>query len=354
MKAKRKHPTPLLALPAPAQRTLLTSFTVPRIAMTLAVVAVVGTFTYFIEVTRQIAFDASHVTTTDRIQVEPFPVGVDPERKLIVELPDADGYMRNHAASRSLAQERGTVGRLVASLSSFAWYQNLATPSARILIIQPGERKEEIAANISKILGWSPSDRNLFMKMVSSSTPELTDGKFYPGTYVVERYAPPDTVSPLISERFESEVLSRYTKEVEAVVPLNDALTIASLLEREAGGLEDMRLISGVIWNRLFADMKLQIDATLQYAKVTPQSRRWWPVPAPADKKIESPFNTYQNTGLPPSPIANPSLSAIIAALNPKKTECLFYFHDKKGAFHCSVTYEEHVELLKKYYGRGR
>lgn len=354
MKAKRKHTPPQLALPAPAERPLIPALTVSHMAMTLAVVAVIGTFAYFIEVTRQITFDASHATTEDRKQVEPFPVGVDPENKQIVEIPNAEGYMRDHAASRSLASERGLVGRAVTALSFSSLFQSLATPSARILIIESGERKEEIAANISKILGWSPSDRALFMKMVSSSTPEMSDGKFYPGTYVVERYATPEKVTPLIAERFETEVLSRYTEDVADVVPLHDALTIASLLEREAGDFEDMRLISGVIWNRLFAGMKLQIDATLQYAKATPQTRRWWPVPIPADKDIDSPFNTYQNDGLPPGPIANPSLGAIIAALNPKNTSCLFYFHDSDGAFHCTNTYEEHVELLKKYYGRGK
>ena len=66
----------------------------------------------------------------------------------------------------------------------------------------------------------------------------------------------------------------------------------------------------------------------------------------PDDKYIESPFNTYSNKGLPPSPIANPSTDAIIAALNPKKTDCMYYFHDRKANFHCSVTYEEHVALL--------
>jgi UPF0755 protein len=60
------------------------------------------------------------------------------------------------------------------------------------------------------------------------------------------------------------------------------------------------------------------------------------------------------NKGLPPTPIANPSVAAVLAALNPTKTDCLFYFHDRKGDFHCSETYEGHVAALKKYYGQGR
>ena len=77
----------------------------------------------------------------------------------------------------------------------------------------------------------------------------------------------------------------------------------------------------------------------------------WWPNVLPADKYIKSPYNTYMYKGLPPSPIANPSVAAILAALNPVKTDCLYYFNDREGNFHCSSTYAEHVKLLKKYYG---
>ena len=115
-----------------------------------------------------------------------------------------------------------------------------------------------------------------------------------------------------------------------------------------------MRDISGIIWNRLFINMPLQLDASLQYAKGTDSKTSWWPQVRPADKYIESDFNTYANKGLPPAPISNPSLDAIIAALNPKKTECMYYFHDQRGGFHCNETYEEHVAALKRIYGQGR
>ena len=116
-----------------------------------------------------------------------------------------------------------------------------------------------------------------------------------------------------------------------------------------------MRIISGIIWNRLFANMNLQIDATVQYAKANKASvNSWWPAVLPRDISIKSPYNTYTNPGLPPTPIANPSVAAILAALNPVSTPCFYYFHDKMGQFHCSTTYAEHVALLKKYYGQGK
>ena len=84
--------------------------------------------------------------------------------------------------------------------------------------------------------------------------------------------------------------MSRYTDEIKLQVPLENALVIASLLEREAHDFTDMRYISGVIWNRLFIDMPLQLDATLQYARGSRTSEsRWWPKIVPRDKFIESP-----------------------------------------------------------------
>ena len=165
----------------------------------------------------------------------------------------------------------------------------------------------------------------------------------------------PTEVAFLVNEKFTTEILNKYNQSIADKVPLNNALIIASLLEREAYDFSDMRLISGIIWNRLFIDMPLQLDATLQYARGSKTNEsKWWPIPRSSDKFLNSPYNTYKNTGLPPTPIANPSIEAIVAALNPEATDCMFYFHDQKGGFHCTETYKEHVALLKKVYGRGR
>ena len=166
---------------------------------------------------------------------------------------------------------------------------------------------------------------------------------------------PPAEAQGVVNDRFVKNVLSRYGATTAKIVPLDQALTIASLIEREAGGLSDMRSISGIIWNRLFIGMNLQVDATLQYAKANaPTAKSWWPGVVPADRFRKSPYNTYLHKGLPPTPIANPSVASIVAALNPKNTSCLFYFHDAAKRFHCTDTYPEHVALLKKYYGRGK
>ena len=124
--------------------------------------------------------------------------------------------------------------------------------------------------------------------------------------------------------------LSHYSSTTASQIPLADALTVASMLEREASGSGDIQIISGIIWNRLFNGMPLQIDATLQYAKGESRNGNWWQAVTPDDKFIKSPYNTYEHVGLPPGPISNPSVASVIAALNPVQTSCLYYFHDAK------------------------
>lgn len=285
-----------------------------------------------------------------------FPVSVKPDEEIIIENPKVEIFFHENISREDDPESAKTswVRRAVGKLALMGWYQNLASLSSRILVIDSGERKEQVGEHFAKILKWSKEDEARFLTLIESEAPSLIDGKFYPGTYTVSRGATPEEVAPLILDRFNAEVLSRYTSEVEEQVPLDDALTIASLLEREAYDFEDMRHISGVIWNRLFSDMRLQIDATLQYAKGSRPSEPWWPRVVPNDKYITSEYNTYKNDGLPPTPIANPGLASILAALNPTKTDCMYYFHDKKAGFHCSKTYEEHVNLLKQYYGQGK
>lgn len=292
------------------------------------------------------------VTTT----LDAFPVSVDPFEKEITEDPALADFVGEHIAPTDEKLSMGTnwFNRALGKLALMGWYQNLASLSSRMLVVESGERKEQVADHFGKILGWDATEKKEFLALIQTATPVLEEGKLFPGTYSVNRGATPAEVAPLVLARFNTEILERYPRDVEDVVPLSDALTIASLLEREARDFDDMRHISGVIWNRLFTDMRLQIDATLQYAKGSKPNQPWWPRVVPDDKYLASAYNTYKNEGLPPTPIANASLEAITAALNPVETDCMYYFHDKKGGFHCSVTYEEHVAALKQYYGRGK
>ncbi|MEN9920142.1 MAG: hypothetical protein RL538_35 [Candidatus Parcubacteria bacterium] len=303
---------------------------------------------------KQFVFDQSipDEKTATVIDTSPFPVSVDPVSKTIADVDLLQNQPQENLAYSNTNRDSWKA-KVAAFFSKREWYQNLASPVSRIIVIWPGERKEEVVKNVGDILRWSTEERAEFAKRIETSEPSLSEGKFYPGQYVAHRGATPEEVALMIEEKFDTDILNRYTTDVADKVPLEDALVIASLLEREAHDFENMREISGVIWNRLFIAMPLQLDATLQYAKGA-SGKNWWPTPRPADKYIKSPYNTYMNEGLPPGPIANPSAAAVIAALNPLPTDCLFYFHDRKGGYYCSETYEEHVAKLKQVYGRGK
>lgn len=289
-----------------------------------------------------------------------FPVTVDPIARTIVEDPAVEEILKED--NPKLVAAAGLAGNVFAllagAITDTGVYRTIAGAvgaDTTFVTVLPGYREEEAAAAFGSALGWTRAERAAFLKQLNTTPPTLTEGEIVPGTYAVPVNADFEDVQALLNDRFSREVLSRYQPEAANVVPLEDALTIASMLERETRDPAEMRMISGIIWNRLFDGMNLQIDATLQYAKASQtNTKSWWPKVVPNDKYLKSSYNTYKNKGLPPGPIASPSTEAIIAALNPKKTDCLFYFHDSEGEFYCSPTYEGHVAMLKQKYGRGK
>ncbi|MES2668364.1 MAG: endolytic transglycosylase MltG [Patescibacteria group bacterium] len=286
-----------------------------------------------------------------------FPITVDPQNETITENAEVDALFGESSqeleAAASLASTAVTwLANVVASIPG---YSQIAGSDIVFVDVKSGYREEEVARAFGVALGWTRAEQDAFLEQVHETMPELSEGQFVPGTYMVSSAASASYVQEILADRYQRDIASRYSPEAERILPLEDALTIASLLQRETRDPSEMRLISGIIWNRLWAGMNLQIDATLQYAKANEGgTKTWWPVPRPADKYIDSEYNTYQNEGLPPGPISNPSTEAILAALNPKKTDCIFYFHDRRGEMFCSPDYAGHVRELKKAYGQGK
>ena len=305
------------------------------------------------------------LNTEDKIKStgpEPFPVTVDFINKVIIDDPAIEAYLQSTSSPfqasviNSGSVLKNILSFIIFSFSNFGSNRNLALVGGdKFIKINPGLRKEEIVSLFGNALSWTSEERKDFVTTVEGSTLPFKEGSYYPAIYAVNVNATPLEVQNIINQKFSRNIMSRYSTSTAEKVPLEIALTVASLIQRETIGTRDMRLVSGIIWNRIFSGMPLQLDATLQYAKAnTNKTQVWWPKVEPQDKYIKSPYNTYMHSGLPPTPIANPSLAALLAALNPLITECIFYFHDKKGGIHCSSTYENHVALLKQYYGRGR
>jgi len=178
--------------------------------------------------------------------------------------------------------------------------------------------------------------------------------------YPIEGYLFPETYEfPLDATAYEvvlrmAQELDRklatlpegWEKQLEANgVTFHEMMTIASLVEREVVVDEERPLVAGVIYNRIAADMPLQIDATVQYLFDEPKERLF-----ESDLKIESPYNTYLNDGIPPGPIASPGLASIEAALYPEPSDYLFYVTKKDGSgeHYFGKTYDEHLRNIER------
>lgn len=210
-------------------------------------------------------------------------------------------------------------------------------------------RKEQIGEILNQALGWSNLELEKWNTVYTNLTPEYFEGVYYPDTYLIPIDESGEQVAKRLINRFNEKFAPYAEKYIEANIRWVTGLKIASLTAREAAGISDMKLISGIIWNRLDKGMPLQIDATMQYTLGKNKEGKWWGAINIKEKQNDSPYNSYLHKGLPPTPICSPNIDYIEAALNPEETNCLFYLHDHFKQIHCAVTYEEHLQNIKKY-----
>lgn len=171
------------------------------------------------------------------------------------------------------------------------------------------------------------------------------EGYLFPDTYLIPRDAPIDTILSIFENNFNKKI----SKEgLSSRSDLDLIINIASMVEREALFHDERATVASVIYNRLDLGMKLDIDATVQYALGKRNGKWWYPVDS-SDLRINSIYNTYTNNGLPPGPISNPGLDSIRAAANPANTNYLYYITDSKGHLHGAETFQEHQTNIRKY-----
>ncbi len=140
-----------------------------------------------------------------------------------------------------------------------------------------------------------------------------------------------------LRERFSnSKELSSYS--------FSDMVIMASIIEKEVQTSQDMKMVSGLLWKRISIGMPLQVDATIAYMTGKKTGEITYD-----DLKIDSPYNTYLNKGLPPAPISNPGLNAIEAAINPTQNDYLYYLSKPTGETVFSKTLEEHNKAKMLY-----
>lgn len=246
--------------------------------------------------------------------------------------------------------------RLSAAMSAIEIARELqdATPEQVTFVILPGWRMEEIAASLpTSGLTISPEE---FLTAARSPHPnydflagvDTTEGFLFPDSYIVPRAV---TAGELVNGFLRNFAL-RLTPDIRNEFERKDltvyqAVTLASLVEREAVQDEEKPLIASVYLNRLDIGMKLDADPTVQYAlgySLLQQS--WWTSPLTLiDLQVNSPYNTYLNDGLPPTPIANPSLEALQAVAFPEETNYLYFRAkcDRSGFHEFAETFEDHL-----------
>lgn len=164
-------------------------------------------------------------------------------------------------------------------------------------------------------------------------------GYLYPETYLIMEGDSAESIIRMMLEQFDKIYTAEWRARVEEMgITTNEFVTMASIIEKEAVVSEDRPIISGVFYNRIETGMNLQSCATVQYALGEVKS-----VLSNEDVQIDSPYNTYQNPGLPPGPIASPGYESLYAALYPAETEYLFFVAKPNGAHIFSNTYDEHL-----------
>ncbi|OGE15133.1 hypothetical protein A2111_01525 [Candidatus Daviesbacteria bacterium GWA1_38_6] len=290
-------------------------------------------------------------------KVQTSPVSSDENARVIV-IPKSEGIssiakrlkddnlIRSELTFKIYARQNNLASRIQAgsfklspsmSISEIANVLTSGTDDVWVTFIE-GWRVEEMA---EKLNGNLKIDNGQFLKLSK-------EGYMFPDTYLFPKDAEVEYITETLQDNFNRKYADDLKKKIKAKgLTEKEGVILASLVEREGRSDKVRTEVAGILLNRLNIGMKLDVDATVQYALGYQQSEKsWWKRHITKDdKEIKSPYNTYKNPGLPPAPICNPSLSSLEAVANANpNTQYLYYYHDSKGNSHYGKTLEEHLE----------
>lgn len=212
--------------------------------------------------------------------------------------------------------------------------------------IPEGLRREEIGKIITD--SFTQQEAEFDLKDFLNKT-KNKEGFLFPDTYLIPKDATPENIIKIMEDNFEKKFT---TLTLNTNLSKNQIVILASLIEREAKYDKDRAIVAGILLKRLKKGWPLQVDASVQYAKATEirNSEKWWlPITSQDIKETDSPFNTYKNQGLPPTPICSPGLSSLKAVANPQDSDYWFYLSDNAGNIHFAKTLEEQEENINRY-----
>ncbi len=187
----------------------------------------------------------------------------------------------------------------------------------------------------------TPFDEDQFLSLAIPA-----EGHLYPDTYFFYPGQEPSVVVQSMENNFNKHISNATTTTfiIRSKHSLNDIITMASILVGEAKTDKDRRMVAGILWHRIQIGMPLQVDAPFGYIldkNLTDLTH--------SDLAVNSPYNTYQNKGLPPTPIGNVDLGAINDAADPIASNYLYYLSDRNGVMHYSSTYAQHLRNIARY-----
>ncbi|XZF75071.1 endolytic transglycosylase MltG [Bacillus sp. AL-1R] len=236
--------------------------------------------------------------------------------------------------------------------------------SVKDVMIPEGSQLKEIAVIIAKEFKLDQAavlkqlNDKVFIQGLQKKFPELLtndifkpgiryplEGYLYPSTYMYGDFTPSleQIITPMLTET--AKILDQFKTEMDTkkLTP-HQTLTMASLIEEEATGTTDRKLISSVFYNRLDIGMPLQTDPTVLYALGKHKKRVLY-----KDLEVKSPYNTYYIKGLPIGPIASAGIDSIVAALEPAKSDYLYFLADKTGKVIFTKSLKEHNTEKEKH-----
>ncbi len=221
------------------------------------------------------------------------------------------------------------------SLSRLLRALRAGPPGIRV-VIPEGFSAQQIAERLDAA---AICRRHDFMRLV---TRRRLEGRLFPTTYYLDSHSEPEAVIRRMVAEFDKTIPPFYQASGSRL-GLESALTLASIVEREARRDAERPLIAAVYLNRLRLGMRLEADPTVQYAL-----GYWKKGLTRQDLKVQSPYNTYVHRGLPPGPICNPGLNSFKAVLHPATTDALYFVADNHGGHVFSATNDEHVRAKQK------
>jgi UPF0755 protein len=200
-----------------------------------------------------------------------------------------------------------------------------------------GERASHVAENAALEL----TDFNAleFMRLASTS-----EGKLFPETYRIPKDFTEAELLELMLDTYENNMAPLRTQIASMDITESEVVTLASIIEREANSINSMKMVAGILQNRLSIGMGLQVDASMEYILDKPLSEL-----TAADLKMDTPYNTYLYRGLTPTPIGNPGLDAIKAVLEPIPSSNMFYITGDDGNFYYAKDFEGHKANVARY-----